>query len=356
MPKQQRIQKRQRRNVHIGKRNRNRSRRPSGSVQTTDVHRRLVLYPTSDKAEWLDKLAWFSSVALKLIALVTGISDDLTADTKSTSAGTVIILGPGDFAAFSPFAVPVTSTSTDKEVLALRSFPYERASLPRLSVKIVPSVDQGARGGMYAAVLIKIDPTDAGLILETAKLQKSLLAKYSYDYDTIIKNPKSVLAPVGRPITLSIGGAATPHNIRSNWSDGYGFVNQYPTYVLCVAYSDLACSDSEIVSQYTPSRSLFEVHLRGVLKLHEPGELVIHHDKTTASQSCYSSKLLTSTTKDINTVDVKFFEHTFPCKNGKLDLRTIDPDIARKMLVHFDRLDLIKSLEIPSLEHLEMDE
>lgn len=69
------------------------------------------------------------------------------ADAVPVGAGTVILLGAGDFASCSPFSAEVTGNN-DPEVVALKALPFERAQLPHLSLKIVPSVDLGSRGGM----------------------------------------------------------------------------------------------------------------------------------------------------------------------------------------------------------------
>lgn len=303
------------------------------------VHRRMVLFPKVTDSAWLEKLSWFASVALKLFALVTGVSDDLKATSANVGSGSVIILGPGDFAAFSPVSVPITSTRTDKEVKCLKAFPYERAALRKVSIRIVPSVDIGERGGMYAACLIPIDAVDSTLV---GNFQSNMiLNRYSANYDDIIKNPRAKMSPVNRSLTLSLRLSGRPSNIRIHWDDSEGFVNTYPNCALLVAFSDLAAKEATVNSNYSPNKSLFEVHMTGDLEFSEPSEITIQHDSTEASMSCYTPKLSTTSTHNIN---VKFFDHQFETPDGIVDLRTINQDVAERMLIHYGRHDLIDKL------------
>lgn len=344
MPKS-RISKQQiKRNVRRN-RNRNSKRKSvrSGSNQSVQVHRRLVMYPNTTPSSWLSSLAWFSSVALKLFNMVTGIGDDFITASSILGSGIAVFLGAGDFASHSPFAVPVVSAKKDAEVKALRTFPFERSSFKTIQVKIVPSADMGVRGGMYAASLIKLDTIDAQTILALKGngKAKGLVNKFSASYDDIIKHPKAVLAPVNKSISLFMKVDSSPHNIRAVWSDDLGFTNAYPCCVLSVAFSDLASAQSNIDDNYSPAKSLFEVHMKGSIQFLEPGELDVNHQENLESQSNYTAKLLTTNSKDTN---LKFFNYEYEAADGKLDIRTIDVDRATEMLRYYNKEYLIPKL------------
>lgn len=337
MPKQRRNNiKRKRPNNATRRRKRVRARTGTGQMA---VHRRIVLFPKVNDSQWLQKLSWFASVALKLFALVTGVSDDLIASSANVGSGTVIVLGPGDFAAFSPVAIPIVTSKADKEVVCLKAFPYERASLRTVHIRIVPSVDIGERGGMYAACLIPIDPYDSTLVGNFQA--KQILDRYSCNYDDIIKNPRARMAPVNKTLTLSLTVNQKPSNIRIHWDNADGFINTYPSCALLVAFSDLAAKQAAIDSNYAPNKSLFEVHMTGHVLFSEPGEITVKHDSSESSMSCYTPKLSTTNTGNIN---VRFFDHSFDSKDGTVDLRTIDAFAAKQMLSHFGRLDLLPKL------------
>lgn len=87
--------------------------------QVIPIHRRMVMYPKTTGSTWLQKLSWFGGVAFKLFTLLTGVSEDFTASTRIMSSGSTILFGPGDFAAVSPVASKLY-TSSDNEVQALR--------------------------------------------------------------------------------------------------------------------------------------------------------------------------------------------------------------------------------------------
>lgn len=269
--------------------------------QKMAVHRRLVLYPDTADSSWLSKLSWFAGVALKLFTAIASISDDLQAKTVTIGSGSVMLLGPGDFACCSPYAVPITTTSNDNEVKCLRSFSFERVSLHRVLVTIVPSVDLGTRGGMYAALLIAVDSSDFQLLAQENNA-KNMMEKYSPNYDDIIRHPRAKLGPVTKSLTLSISPKPTPHNVRVEWNNDTGFVNAYPSCVLIVAFSDLAAKVDDVDAGYTPAKSLFEVHLKGDVLFHEPADLVVQHNVNRPSMSNYTQKILTTNCQSINAV------------------------------------------------------
>lgn len=311
--------------------------------QSMAVHRRLVLFPKVSDSDWLQKLAWFSSVALKLFSLVVGVSDDLKADSANIGSGSTILLGPGDFAALSPVSVPITTSKTDKEVKCLKAFPFERASLSHVHLKIVPSVDMSDRGGMYAACIIPIDPVDATIIESYNATQ--LVNKFSCSYDDIIKNPRAKMAPVTRSLSLSIALSARSSNIRIRWDGTCGFVNAYPSCALMVAFSDLAAKIGGVNANYAPNKALFEVHLTGQMQFHEPAEITVVHESSEDSMSCYTPKILMTGSKSIN---VRYFDQQFETTDGRVDLTKIDRKVAIDMLQHFNRMDLVTKLDAVS--------
>lgn len=337
MPKSRSAPKRKQRTRRSIGRRRVTYNRTSNTVMA--VHRRMVLFPKVKDSQWLEKLSWFASVALKLFALVTGVSDDLIASSSNVGSGSVIILGPGDFAAFAPVAIPIVTSKTDKEVKCLKAFPYERAALRKVSIRIVPSVDISERGGMYAACLIPIDAVDSTLVGNFQA--KMILDRYSASYDDIIKNPRAKMSPVNRPLTLSLKLGGKPSNIRIHWDDTEGFVNTYPTCALLVAFSDLAAKEGQIDSNYSPNKSLFEVHMTGDVSFTEPSEITVVHDSSESSMSCYSPKLSTTNTGNIN---VRFFDHQFESVDGNVDLRSVDVNVATSILSHYGRKDLVPKL------------
>lgn len=326
--------------------------RRSGDYQST-VHRRLVLFPKVDSSKWLQNLSWFAGIALKLFQLVSGVRDDLTATSTTAEAGSTIILGPGDFASFSPMATSLTPSETDgKEIKALRSFPFERASLHRVTARIVPSVDLGQRGGMYAAVLLPIDSIDS-TIIEGGVAGTDLRAKFSHQYDDIIKHPRARLAPVTSNLRLSLSLPGTKHNIRSHYNGTVGYLNAYPTCALCIAFSDLAAKEKEVETQYGPAKSLFEVHLTGAISFHEPGDLSATYTEHEYQRSVYSCKIFST---DTNLLTHSYFGQQFEVEAGKpLDLTKIPFKTAKSILENYGREDLIEKLEaISSLKGMEI--
>lgn len=337
---------------------RNRNRRNNGGriprtfksgPQAISAHRRLVLYPNHANANWLSKLAWFSGVALRLFKLVVGIKDDFTADEKTTAAGSTIFLGPGDFATVSSFAVPATTTdSVDKEVKCLKAFPFERVALHQVSLKIVPSADLSVRGGMYAALVVPVDATDAQIMFNEGHAA-ALVKKYSSKYDDIIKHPRAKLGSVTSILNLNINLRATPHAVRVRWNNATGFVNSYPSCALLVAFSDLAASSTNVDQGYDPAKSLFEVHLNGKLTFHEPSELTSVFEKAEAENSLYTPKLLTSESKSINSLSlnspvertVTFFDREYKL-TGPLSLFDLPRKHALEMLDYYGEEDLKK--------------
>lgn len=257
--------------------------RSNGSGQSMAVHRRLAVYPKTSGLTWLDKLSWFGGIALKLFTMVVGVTDSLEAETKNTAAGSAIFLGPMDFAAVCASASSVY-TSKDREVQALKVIPYERISLSRIQVKIVPSVDAGSRVGMYAAVLHPIDT----LTLDADRGEAwydSWTSKFNPNYDEIIRHPRAVLAPTTRSVTLNVNTGKAYRALQAAWSDAEGYHNRFPTHVLMIAFSSLAAESSRVADEYAPSRALFEVHLRGSLNLQEPCALPPVSEKPTGAPS-----------------------------------------------------------------------
>lgn len=349
--------RKQHRNRNIIRRRRQRTSKVSNLSST--VHRRLVLYPNVTDAEWLSKLAWYASVALKLFKLAIGVSDDLMVETATVGSGSVILLGPGDFASLSPMAVPIVTTSSDNEVKMLKAFPFERAALTRVGVRISPSVDLGSRGGMYAAVVLPVDANDSALLFDIDSKKRHLIDRYSCSYDDIIKHPKAKMAPVTKAISFNINLNGTAHNIRVIWNDNLGYVNAYPNCVIIVAFSDMASKKAAVDSNYGPNKSLFEIHMTGSLSLQDPGDLSSVHEVTSSDASQYTPMVFSTGRANTNgggklPCEVAFFEHRFTTY-GPLDLRTIPVEIAEGMLRHYGRSDLLPKLRIErGLQDMEM--
>lgn len=296
-----------------------------------------MLYPNVKAASWLSKLGWYASIALKVIKLATGVSDDLKATSSTIGAGTVMLLGPGDFAAHSPFAVPMKA---DNSLVynALRTFQFERAALSSVDITIVPSADLGTRGGMYAACLYPIDGVDAMASDVTAG---ELLRRYACDYDDIIKNPRARMAQVTKPLKLRLNVAPKPHSVRAKWDNGIdNFFNSYPSCALAVAFSDLAEKEESVDTNYAPNKSLFEIHLRGSLHLYDPAELKVEHQVANDSESNYTSTILAT---KAGSATVKWFNHRFEAVDD-LDLRRIPFPVAKEMLEYYGRTDLLPAL------------
>lgn len=333
-----------------------RSRRaPSRRVNRRDgpitkVHRRLAVYPEPPQRGWLDTLAWFGSVAMKLFSIIYNVADDLTAGYAVTNAGVAVVLGASDFSAFTPYGSP-NAYKQDREVKALRMLPFERQSLPSVQVKIVPTVDIGSRGGMYASVLVRADQIDQ------PDWGASYINRFDSDYDTIIKHPRAVLSPVTRTTTLTCTSPDPPRDLRVKWEDGTGFVNNYPSYVLMVAFSDMAATTpSDVSSQYTAGKSLFEVHLQGNLHLFEPTSMdTTNMNQQKAESCCVTQKLLTTGMRNINSAS-KYSIQNVKCYNqscdvsseymegGRVDLRHVPLEFGEHVLRSMDREDLLLEL------------
>lgn len=346
-----------RRIVRRGKRSSNRTHSRRTSHQRLSILRRLVLFPNSSDSTWLSKLSWFASIALKLLTTVIGVTPELEVDEAPTGAGTTMILGAGDFASFSPFATSVLSNVNDKEVVCLKTFPFERASMHSLHVRIIPSADVSVRGGMFAALLIPIDSVDLSSVLSSKSSNATdVVSKYSSVYDDLIKHPRAKMGPVTSGLELHLSLRSGPHDIRIVWDDSKGFCNMFPTCALLVAFSDLAAKRDQVTAGYSPAKSLFEVHARASLGFHEPSELAPTHNKTEASMSCYTPKILTTSSTNVNTVTVPtrtvcFFDKRYEVEEGKtLSLFDIPQAEAKRVLEYYDRGDLLSKLTCNDFE------
>lgn len=344
-------------NVKRSKRRNHRSAGRRTSIQKLSILRRLVLFPTTSDSTWLSKLSWFASIALKLLSTVIGVTDDLDAVEAITGAGTTLILGAGDFASFSPFASGVKSNVNDKEVVCLKTFPFERTSMHSLHVKIIPSADVSVRGGMYAALLIPIDSVDLSSILSSKSTSASeVVARFSSVYDDLIKHPRAKMGPVTSGLELQLSTKAEPHDVRIVWDESKGFCNMFPSCALLVAFSDLAARQADVTAGYSPAKSLFEVHARAMLGFHEPSELTINHNRTDSSMSCYTPKILSTSSANVNKPvptfrTVCFFDKRYEIEEGKtLNLREMPIEDAIRILEFYDRSDLRSRLTSDDFE------
>lgn len=335
------------------KNHRNSHRHPNHTKsisQRFNVRRRLALYPKTEASTWLQDLSWYGSFALKLITALIAVTDDLEGEQITIGAGVTMLLGPGDFAAVSPVASQIY-TKSDKEVLALRAIPYERIKLRTVHVRIAPSVEQGSRGGMYAALLIPLDQNDTESIGAA-----EMLARYPSDYDTIIANPRSVLSPVTQSITLRLTLRGPPVDARVyKFDNSKGWLNACPSCVLMVAYSDLANSKEAVADNYAPQRSLFEVHVTGAVDCMDPTPFPTQKEQHEDSDSAVTQKILNTFTSNDNSRLVHIFGKSVSIKedcileNGNIDLTKLHPEISRNVLIGFDRVDLLPALQIKSL-------
>lgn len=324
-------------------------RRYSGTVgQVLPVHRRMVMYPKTTASSWLQNLSWFGGVVFKLFTMLSSVSDDLKASLKISAAGSTILFGPGDFAAISPVANKVF-TSTDNEVKALRVLPYERGCLTGGTVRIVPSVDVGTRSGMYAAAIVPID-TLSELLATTVDWPDRL----SPNYDDVLKLPNSVMSPADRPITLRFRSKATAHTLSVHWREANGTVdgynNKFSTHALIIAFSSLAAEDNFSNSEYSPSRSLFEVHFSTAIRLFEPIPLPAASEKPNNDvQSVVTMKMNSTDTTSIN---LSVFGERFEVAadlfkdDGTLDLLTLDYKTAHRVVSLFAPEKLVKLIQL----------
>lgn len=246
---------------------------------------------------------------MKIISLLTHVERTergLKAAMVTTSAGTVILLGPGDFASHSPFASFYNHDSTDKDMFSLRALPFEKMGLNSLQIRIAPTVDLGKRGGLYAAVLERLDVEDTRNFVDTRAIS-ALVSRFPTDYQDIIKHPRAKLAPVTRTISLSLNGSRAQYDIRAAKSETLGWVNSVYTHVLCIAFSDMAAVQDAIGDNYSPTHGLFELHMTGKITLSEPSELSLTTTNAapTMSASVVTAKVLTNGTKKLT----KFFHY-----------------------------------------------
>lgn len=345
MPKKTRVVRRKQVRPRIKRSHR--VARGNGSTQSFGVHRRLAVYPKTDGSSWLDSLAWLGSIALKAFAFVAGVGDDLSIDTTTASVGSSLMIGPATFASVCP-AASSTFTATDKEVIPLRVLPYERGSLRNIKIRIVPSVDQGSRGGMYAAVILPVDQAAHAQSIAGARFPE----RFVPDYDKIIKNPRAKMAQATQVLTLSIGSNAPPHNLTATWTDD-GFINNAPSHVLMIGFSSMAAEMKSVAAEYTPSRALFEVHMYSTLLLHEPSSLPQPTDKPKGNMSDYSfvtQKIERTDDKDIN---VRFFDKSWEVPFGsKPSLLTAPYHLAESITKHY-RPELLTELRVRHPESLD---
>lgn len=334
--------------VRTGRRNGNRRNRRRATNRANSnigrgtlvskVHRRLALFPTSAESKWLTSLSWFASVAMKVISLIVGVEDTpngLRAQMVPTSSGTVILLGPGDFASHSSFAsfYSYNVNTSDADMFSLRSLPFERMGLQHLQIKIAPTVDLGKRGGLYAVVLERLDVLDSRASVESNNIQ-ALIKRFPTDYQDIIKHPRAKLSPVTRPVSLSMPGSSQLYDIKARNDVKIGWVNDIYTHVLCIAFSDLAAVKDAISDNYSPTHGLFEVHMSGTLRLSDPAELTVSQDlkAPTDSVSVVTAKIVTNGTGRLT----KFYHHVVeehPEHHGML--YSYPENLRRDLVNHF---------------------
>lgn len=245
-------------------RSRFRRRVPQITSQKVRTHRRFAAYPSvAGKTDWLSSLwkslQFWGSIALKLSSLIVSINDDFSAGTYTTFCSVAIAIGPEDFAANSSYC------RKSKDALAKTGrvvVPFERIRLHRYNFRFVPSVDLSKRGGTYAVACVPVDPLS---IVDDASTVR-LLENYDVTFEQVCQYNGAKIARTDREIRLSVvptGVAKTPRAIGTTTiiEDGTTYaVNDNPTHVLMIAYSDLASSDADIKDAYLPAHGLFEIH------------------------------------------------------------------------------------------------
>lgn len=311
----------------------------TGSIHEANISRVITAYPVT-KTDWLATLAWAGSMAFRLYKTISRVAtldyDSNLADyAVTTNVGQVLLLGPADFAAVSPFVVSCFDDDAAKKMTSFLT--YERMSLPHLSVRIFPCVDVSQRAGMYAAYLQPVD-----FINDTPEV---MLDRFSAEYEQVIKHPNVKVGPTSRVLSLEISRRAAPVAPYIEQNKGLStmpgnYVNRDPWYVLVVAFSDLATKTPNDTSVYSQERASFEIHLKGKLILFNPSPVDGDHitKKTVSPESMVSSRICNL---DAKFSTYKFYNYKFTVLNDT-KIRDLDTDILNKL----DSLSLESDFEI----------
>lgn len=321
------------RNISTRRRNSARSRNfqlrryKNGAIHEALISRIITAYPIVND-DWLSKLAWAGSMALKLyktISINTMLdgSAKLEDSSVTTNAGQVLLLGPSDFAAKSPFVISCFDSDAAKRLTSFLT--YERISLPELTVRVFPCVDVSQRAGMFAAYLQPLDYINDDV--------DNMLCRFSAEYEEVIKHPNVKVGPTSRPMNLKISRRAAPiapciieGKEKSSMPGNY--YNRDPWYVLVVAFSDLATKMPDTAA-YSTERAAFEIHLKGKLRLFNPSPVLgsLIENKTIDNESMVSERICNL---DPKKTSYRFYNIRFDAKNGT-KISELEPDILDKI-------------------------
>lgn len=138
--------------------------------------------------------------------------------------------------------------------------PFEQAKMLWIRVRIIPIVDAGSIGGCYTAALVPMDAN--GSIDDMPK-----------DFDSISRQPGSVIRCMTKPISISWSPSLVEHSIE--WTE-IGDANEKKNCVtLCLAFSDMALSKADpgglSSTEYNPGKAAFEVYIEGSVQVRQPG-------------------------------------------------------------------------------------
>lgn len=328
---------RRRHNTNRRRRGTSMRRYKTGSIHQANISRVITAYPYI-KSDWLAKLTWAGSMALRLYKTISAAafiqSDSLLADIAvTTNAGQVMLLGPADFASVSPFVISCFDNDTAKKLTSFIT--YERMSLPNLSVRIFPCVDVSQRAGMYAAYLQQLD-----YINDTVSI---MLERFSAEYEQVVKHPNVKVGPTSKPLNLQISRRAVP--IAPFIEEGAtmssmpgNYYNRDPWYVLVVAFSDLATKTAGESSAYSQERAAFEIHLKGNLKLYNPSPVngTAIANKTILTESMVTERI---SNLDPTKISYRFYNYRFEA-DADMRVGDLDPEVLNKIDSLIDANDL----------------
>lgn len=216
---------------------------------STNVTRRLMAYPSSgvkpnpDKPApksswWLDGLSWLSSVALQLMGTFLAAEESDEVKFYITGAATRIIVDAGFILQSSPIAI-VNNTNIH--------IPFEQYRLLWLRILVTPIVDVARRGGSYACAIVPLDRDGSPDDIEI-------------DFDTVIRQPGSVIRPIDRPCSVSWSPSILEFGLR--WHD-IKATGDKPICAFIISFSDLALNKPDhggkSSEEYCPQKAGFEI-------------------------------------------------------------------------------------------------
>ncbi|CAH0731032.1 unnamed protein product, partial [Brenthis ino] len=183
-----------------------RPRRAGYNNLALNFARRFLAYPSSgvktspDKPApqsswWLDALQWTGSLALQLIGIfLAGVEGETAAHFAITGAGTAIPISPRDLLVTTAIA---SRADNESEIRV----PFEQAKIMWLKATVTPVVDASVVGGSYACALIPMDSHQSKADLPT-------------DFDSIMRQPGSVIRPMHKPVSVSWSPTIQEHSLK----------------------------------------------------------------------------------------------------------------------------------------------